>query len=281
MHVFHIFNLDYKYVTICLSFFILTSIFYFIKKNTFNYNFAIGLFLLSIFTFLVVLLRTSYAIAFILLGFNILLNSKSKYKDIYYIILVIIGSCIHVMCILYLLYFIPYKVSKRKLIKLGYIYFIISVFSISFIATGLLPTLMEYLGLTQKAQIFLADTDQETNKVIQYILAFLRLLSVIILPIGLNLILKKRTYIYSIDKIIITFNWFSLFIAPLLYISHDLYRLLYVIVIMNFCMASHYMKYDKCYYYTLFCSINIGYWFIWRPYFKEVFLDIFTNNFIF
>lgn len=142
---------------------------------------------------------------------------------------------------------------------------------------------MSYVNLEDKMELFLGDTEDSENRTVSFILAALRLVSVIALPVGISKLLEKKGKIVLSDEDnkIVLMNVLSLYLLPLLYLSHDLYRIMYVFAIMDFCMATHYIRYKKIFLYTILCAVNIGYWFIWRPYFKDVFLTAFTDNLLF
>ena len=131
-----------------------------------------------------------------------------------------------------------------------------------------------------KEGLFLGDTNNgEGSKVIQFILAALRCLSVLVIPFGIKYLDKKIIY-NNIEEKILDVNLILFSLIPMLFISHDLYRVFYVISIVNFCMISKYLYRKKILYFAIFCGINIGYWFYIRPYFEKTFWTIFTNNLI-
>ena len=283
--LFHNFHITFQESYVIVSFFFLLVLSWYIGKVTTNRNTVLALMLISIYAMIVVLFRTTYAITFILIATYILLYSsyKSVYRYILYILLVIVASLIHSMCLLYLPFLFIFVFSQKTIKFWLCIYMPIAIIGIGGIATGLLPNFMEFIGMSNKMDVFLGDTNSTSNKTIQYILALLRVISVVMLPLGLAIIQRKRRNFFFdlVDEKIISLNWLSLFIVPLLYISHDLYRIMYVVVIVNFCMASKYIKNNTAFLYTILCTLNIAYWFIWRPYFEDVFISVYTSNLLF
>ncbi len=280
IHLFHYYQFTFQESYIIISFFFLSILFFYIKKTTCYRNFALAMILISIYAMIVVLFRTTYAISFILIGFYILLytNLNLTKKIFIYFGLVLIAAFIHSMCIIYLSCIIILLFSRKTIIKLTIIGSICSCIFIVGIASNLLPTFMEYINMAEKATLFLNDTNEASNKFIQFTLAFLRVFSVIIIPLGVYYFESNKNRLNNIDNLIITLNILLISIIPLLYISHDLYRIFYVIAIINYCMASTHITNKKIFKFLIFASINMGYWFIWRPYFVNVFITVFTQN---
>jgi hypothetical protein len=141
----------------------------------------------------------------------------------------------------------------------------------------------EYFDMSKKLDMINKDLEKSTSVTIRTILANLRVLSVVALPIGLNYLLKKKydQQLTAFDNMVLKLNVAGLIFCPLLYLEHDIYRLFYVIAIIDFCVASHYLKYKYCKWYSIICCFNIGYWFIYRPYFETVFIQVYSNNLLF
>lgn len=279
--LFHEYHISFQGSYIIISLLFLVSLTFYIKNTSKNIGFILALIMMSTYAMHVILLRTTYALSFVLIAMYILLYTKWSllYKTISYTSLIIFASTIHFLCILYLPFLALLYLSSKNIWKCLWIYMPLAVLGMGGIATGLLPDFMNYFGMSEKMEIFLSNTNTTTNKLIQYILALLRVLSVIILPWGIIAYQKKnKAFSFDdIDKKIISLNIISLFIVPLLYISHDLYRIFYVLAIVNYCMATKYIRYPTILTFTILCALNIGYWFIWRPYFN-FFLDVFNNN---
>jgi len=283
IHLFHCYQFTFQESYIIISCFFLSILFFYIRKTSRYRNFTLALILISIYAMIVVLFRTTYAISFVLIGFYILFYTKlSTIKRILiYSGLILIASFIHSMCIIYLSCTIIQLFKRKTIIKLTVIGSICSCIFIVGIASNLLPAFMEYINMTEKATLFLNDTDQESNnKFIQFTLAALRVFSVIIIPLGIYYLESNKNRLNNIDNQIITLNILLISIIPLLYISHDLYRIFYAIAIINYCMASTHITNKKIFIFLILASINMGYWFIWRPYFVDVFVTVYTKNLI-
>lgn len=283
--IFHQADVSFQGSYIIISLFFLSILSFYICKTCKYKSFVLALILISVYALIVVLFRMTYAITFVLIGMYFFIHSKfsTRIKSLIMAIFITLASLVHSMCIIYFLLFIPYFINKRNLKLCFFIYIPITFILIGFIEHSLLPSIMNKMNLDQKMDIFLGDTNNTQNKYIQYILASLRVISVIILPLGISYIADKTKSIKIApkDKKIIDINWFSLFIIPLLYISHDLYRIMFILVIIDFCMASNYIRHRSILLYTIVCACNIGYWFIWRPYFENVFLAVFTSNLLY
>lgn len=281
MKFFHALNLTFTDTVIVFALIFLISLYWFIKHTTRNTNIVVALFMISVFPFLIVLLRTTYALTFVLPAFYLILYKENTLKNrLWFALIIIIASMIHAMCVLYLVFLFPVNVNFVKIKKFVKVFLPIVFILIGFITLTVLPWLMNLMGLSEKSELFMADTNSESNKLIQFILASFRVLSVIALPLGINYILrsKRNVQMTTAQKRILVVNWFSLLLIPLLAISHDLFRLMFVFCIINFAFASDFYKYKYCRYWTLFCTCNIGYWFIWRPYFHDVFFVTITHN---
>lgn len=287
MWIFHQLNFDLVDLYLSLSFIFLCSLYFYIHHHAVNRCTTIAFILISIYPLQMCLLRITYAFTFVLLGIHILLYTRYKYRVIAFFALLLVASLIHSVCILYSFMLLPYfiPVKKHKMIFLiclcGGILFTVSVES--------LPELLAFMkiedfDLSKKSEVFLEDTASSSNRIITYLLALLRVLSVVLLPIGLFFILRLKRKLYLLtgnDRFILTVNYFSLLFAPMLYISHDLYRIFFVIAILNFCMASRLFYIRGCRTYVFVCVLNVGYWFIWRPYFKLAYWDVYMSNYVY
>lgn len=287
MELFHTFHFDLVDLYVTLSFIYLFSLYFFINKHAKNRCAVIAFILISIYPLQMCLLRTTYAFAFVLPAIHILLYSRSKYRPIVFLLLLLVASLIHSVCILFGFMLLPYLFPKRLHKNLFIICFgaaVVFTVSLNSLPQLLSVVAIEYFDLSKKSEVFLSDTNNTSHKAIQYILALLRVLSVVIIPIGLHFLLrlKKKLYLFEEkDWLLLSINYFSLIFAPLLYISHDLYRIFFVIAILNFCMASRFFYVRGYRGYVFACVLNIGYWFIWRPYFKVAYWDTYMSNYVY
>lgn len=287
MWFFHELNFDLVDVYLSLSFVFLCSLYFYVQYHAKNRCAVIAFILISIYPLQMCLLRTTYAFTFVLLGIHILLYTKYKYRVIAFSILVLVGSLIHSVCILYSFILLPYFIPVKKhkmfffICLCGAVFLIVSVASLSEL---LAFVKIEDFDLGKKSEVFITNTAESSNRIITYLLALLRVLSVVLLPIGLFFILKlkRKLYLFSEDdKMLLSVNYFSLSFAPMLYVSHDFYRIFFVIAILNFCMASRLFYIRGCRTYIFLCVLNIGYWFIWRPYFKLGYWEVYINNYVY
>ena len=282
MKWFHAIGVTFQESYIIVSLFFLVSLFYYIHSTTRNRNFVVAMILISTYCMFITLFRTTFASAFALLGMLILLYTSwgRIVKTILFLSLIILASAFHSVYLLYLPLVSVLWIKRGMLIKLVFAAMGLSIIFIGAISTDLLPDLMGIMNMEGKEELFLGDTDNEAgSKVVQFLLAAFRCLSVLVIPFGIKYFDKKISF-NDTENSILNVNIIFFSIIPLLFISHDLYRVFYVISIVNLCMISKYLYRKKILYFTVFCSINIGYWFYIRPYFEKTFWTIFTNNLI-
>ena len=269
-------------------FFIIAAVFvicfaFFVNKLTNKISYVVGLTLISIYPMLITLQRSSYAFSFVFLAFYFLLFSSRKIVKItLFTTFIAISSLIHSMCIMFFLFGLAYFIDFKRIQKYTIITTIVIIMAISIMNT-LFHSFFTFINMEEKYKMLSEHADTVKDIVKSTILALLRVLSVIALPIGIKYILTKnyKTQLSTTDNIIFKLNFVGLLFCPLLYISHDIYRIFYPFAIMNFCLASHYLTYNYCKWYSLFCCLNIGYWFIYRPCFDHVFIEVYTHNYIF
>lgn len=281
MGFFHFLHMKFIHVQMTISFLFLSSLFYFIIRTTKLQCFVIAMILISSYSFLVDLQRSCYAFVFCFPAFLVLLNDHNPIRrTIVYVALILIATTIHAMCIVYLL-FIPIGIlDHRKIVNSTVVLLLLGVLFIGII-DYLIPELANLMGMADKEASTRESMEAAKNRTVTYILAFLRCASVISLPLGIEYILKWKNMLYklsSVDKKIIDMNIALISILPYLYLSHDLFRLFFVISIINYCFASRHL-YDKWLFaYTIVCAINMAYWFMWRPYFMDMFWNIYLDN---
>lgn len=285
MKTFNAFNFHFQALYLLVGAFFLLSAFIYIAKTTPNTSFVLGLILISTYAMHVVLIRTTYAIIFEILALYILLYGKFtlKCRLLIFLALTIIACLIHAMCVYYLLLLIPYFISRKKLISFLWLILPLTFIMLSKRSRENLPHIMSILGLMQKTEMVLER--ENANKPIVFLLSSLRSLSVIIFPILYNWHnnhrpVKYRIVLSQVESRIININIFMLCFIPFLYLSHDLWRLLYIICIVNFCMISNHLKEKGMVLCSILYAVNIGYWFIWQPNFKDVMVAVFSNNFL-
>lgn len=256
----------------------------FINKLTKKISYVVGFILLSIYPMLVTLQRTTYSFCFVLLAFYCLFFCRKSFiKAGLFSVLIIMSSMIHSMCILFLIFGVAYFIETQRLKKYLIIAFVSLVIFVSLINI-LFQQFFSYLNMSEKYDLIMTQHSGDARDTfVITVLAILRVLSVIVLPIGIDKILSRnyKVALSVSDRYILKLNYVGFLLCPLVYIEHDFYRILYPFAIMNFCLASHYLKYNYCKWYSLFCCLNIGYWFIYRPAFEHVFLEVYSNNSIF
>ena len=282
MKWFHEIGVNFQESYIIVSLLFLVSLFYYIHSTTRNRNFVVAMILVSTYCMFITLFRTTFASAFALLGMLVLLYTSwgRIAKTILFLSLIILASAFHSVYLLYLPLVSVLWIKRGMLVKLVFVAMGLSIIFIGSISTNLLPDIMGIMHMEGKEELFLGDTNNgEGSKVIQFILAALRCLSVLVIPFGIKYLDKKIIY-NNIEEKILDVNLILFSLIPMLFISHDLYRVFYVISIVNFCMISKYLYRKKILYFAIFCGINIGYWFYIRPYFEKTFWTIFTNNLI-
>lgn len=283
MKYFHEIGITFQESYIIISFLFLCSLFFYISLTTKNRNIVIALVLISTYSMLVTLFRTTFATLFALMGLYILIyGKKSKVlRSFAFGGFMLCASCFHSLYLMYLPFVIILWLPRKLLIKyVGIGILIVSLF-VGAIATSLLPDFMNFINMGDKASLFLSDEESgEGQKAIVFILAALRVFSVVVVPFAIWY-LDKRIKLSESEETILNINIMSLFIVPLLFVSHDLYRVFYAISIVNFCMIANYVRNNKIYWFSILASLNVGYWFYIRPYFDKTFITIFTNNLIF
>lgn len=281
MYLFHFLGVSFQGTYIIVSFFFLSVLYWYVNKVSKARNVVLALILISVYAMIVCMYRTTYSITFIMLAMYVLVYTKLNFKYVIFCCLVIVASCIHSMCILYIIYLLPFFLTKKTIYRWLYTCIPLLAIGVGAIHSNILPKIMDLVNLGEKMELFIGDAKNGMN-IIKFLLAAFRLISVIALPVGIcKLLSKKGRAVSEWDNKIVLMNVMSLYLLPLLYISHDLYRVMYVFAIMDFCMATHYIKDKRIFWYTILCTVNIGYWFIWRPYFKMVFLSVFTDNLLF
>lgn len=283
MKYFHGVGITFQESYIIISFLFLCSLFFYISMATKNRNIVIALVLISTYCMLITLFRTTFATMFALVGLYVLIFGKMSkvLRTSVFVGCMLMASCFHSLYYMYLPFAAALWLPRKVLIKYVAISILLISFFVGAIATSLLPDFMSLINMGDKANLFLGDTEQaEGHKAIQFILAALRVFSVIIVPFSIRYI-DKHIKLRENEETILNLNILSLFIVPLLFISHDLYRVFYAISIVNFCMIANYVRNKKIYWFSILASFNVGYWFYIRPYFENTFVTIFTNNLIF
>ena len=283
MECFHFCNMKFEHVQMFISFLFLISLYFFINKTTKNKGVVIAFILISIYSFLVDVQRSCYAFSIVLVAFYVFLYGKKTWKSRFVFIALICFAClIHMMSVIFLLFILVDFVHERKLNKYVFVTLIIGILSVGAIYK-LVPELMNIIDMADKGDIFMGNTENTSNKFKQYSFAFLRCSSVVIIPIGIKFIMKKQgkdNLLNQYDKKTINTNILSIVLFPFLYINHDMFRIWFIIAIMNYCMASRFLYIKYVFLFTFLCSLNVAYWFMWRPYFKEMFWDVYMNNYI-
>ena len=280
MGMFHKHGFHLPDIYIFISFFFLLSLYFYVYKSTKNRSAVIGLILISIYPLLVTLLRTTFAFTLDFIAFYILINYETKIRFLFFSLLIVLATQIHSLSILYLVFMGALFIKGENLNKIVLIALGCSQVAIT-LASVLMPDVMAMFDMTEKTEQFMEDTEAEANKLVQFLLAVFRILSVVIIPFGIQFILKKKNIVFSNkEKVIMDMNKVGLLVIPLLVISHDLYRVFFVFAVINFCFAANYMKNKRCFWFTLLAACNVGYWFIWRPYFEQVFYSVYTRNYL-
>lgn len=280
---FHEVGVTFQESYIIISFLFLCSLFFYISMTTKNRNIVIAFILISTYCMLITLFRTTFATMFALLGLYVLIYSeKSKvFRTSVFVGCILMASCFHSLYYLYLPFVAILWLPRKLLIKYVGIGILIASLSVGVVASSLVPDFMGFLNMGNKAEMFLGDTEKGSgHKAVQFILAALRVFSVVVVPFAIRYV-DKRVKLSESEETILNLNILSLVIVPLLFVSHDLYRVFYAISIVNFCMIANYARYNKIYLFSILCSLNVGYWFYIRPYFESTFVTIFTNNLIF
>ena len=197
--VFNLIGFSYQEFFISVSLLFICCYYLFIKKMTNQISYVTGLMLVSIYPMLITLQRNTYAFCFVFIAFCCLLFCKKNIvKGILFSLFILLATLIHSLCCLYLLFAVAYYVNEKKII----IYTLIGVAILSSIIS-ILPLFVndvfDLFGIAAKSELFFSD---ETGDIKASFLAFLRVVSVLILPLGLNIILKQRynAELVNIDK---------------------------------------------------------------------------------
>ena len=281
MALLHKLKLDYWDSVKIISFFILFALFFLINKCSHNKNFVLALILLSLYPMMITLFRFSYSSIFTFLSFYCLLYNRTKFKYLFFIVFVIVASLIHSMNLFYILFIIPY-LKSYDYIKRNSIWGLVSVITLVTFFIKLMPLVLSGLELADKADQISEVTDNEDNKWIMFILSVLKALSIIVLSVFLKWYADRHhVSVNKVELSIVKFNIFGIIFIPLIWISFDFYRLYIPLAILNYCMADRFLKYKKVFLVSFLCTMNIGYWIVYRHYFERIFLGVYMNNFFF
>ena len=283
MKYFHEIGITFQESYIIISLLFLCSLFFYISMTTKNRNMVIALVLISTYCMLITLFRTTFATTFALVGLYVLIYGKNNkiLRAFLFCGCMLMAACFHSLYFIYLLFVVILWVPRKLLVRSVGIGILLASLFVGAIASSLLPDFMGLINMGDKANLFLGDTEKgEGHKAIQFILAALRVFSVVVVPFAIRY-LDKRIQLSESEETILNLNIMSLFVVPLLYVSHDLYRVFYAISIVNFCMIANYVRKNKIFWFSILASLNVGYWFYIRPYFEETFVTIFTNNLFF
>lgn len=283
MQLLNYWNFEFQSVYITIAFAFIIGFTFLVRKLTFNISYVVGLMLISIFPMIISMQRSAYAFCFVFFAFYALFFADSLWiKVTLFSACIVTATLIHSMCIMYFVFLGAYFIKDKTIYKYIKIAIPITIFFLGVIQY-FMSDFFVFLDMSKKMDMLNNALDQTSSITKRTFLANLKVLSVIALPIGLNYLLKIKynQRFTAFDNMVLKLNIAGLIFCPLLYLAHDICRLFYVIAIIDFCVASHYLKYKYCKWYSIFCCFNIGYWFIYRPYFEDVFVQIYSNNLLF
>lgn len=247
---------------------------FYTQKTTKNFNFALGLYLIAAFMFEVSMLRNTFAFCFMIPAFYFLIYEKSYTK---YVVLTSLACLCHISSVIFFLYLLCYVKTKTllKFVALGCLF----LFPITYIIKQYILEIAPLLGMEQKADIVFDDMDNGGNLIVVFLLSSFRVLSIVLLCIGTLFILYKYKLATKFPVQVFNINLLSLLILPILLVSHDSFRPMFVICLVNVCAMSVY-NYTKVYKFLLLASFNVAYWIYIRPYFVNIFVKPLCENVI-
>lgn len=275
-------GLDFQFFLFLSGLFFTTSLCFYVYKTTLHINYVLSLYLLSVFLFNICLLRVSISFILVIPAFYFYIFRRDNIGFFLFVLLILLASSFHMMCICYLVILPARYIPSNKLLMLSLIFAFVAIFSLFFIK-GLVLEYSSFVGMNEKLNKSLDVTSETSNPIVAFILAAFRWLSVVLQPLIFYKILStsERINLKETDIVIININLILISFVPFLFLSHDLYRMTFVIFLVNLCMMSNYIKIKKVKYLMFFLSINVAYWFIWRPYFIDVYIRPMLNNLVF
>lgn len=278
IRAFHHISLNYQAFIFAHGLIFVTSLAIFVyKSSSAKYkNIVLALYLMAVFSFNVDLMRSSLAMAISLWAFYALID---KHNVILFSLLTIFASTIHAMCVIYFIFLIPYYLKLETIKKLVLIVTPVTLVLMAIISQYLLQ-LSFVIGMGDKVENVYEEMESgSTNQMITFLLAVARLLPVILLYLFSFYFIKKKNVILPTEQIVVCkMNLFAICTIPLLLFSHDFFRLYFLFFLLNLCAISPFLRLKKVYWTACLGSLVVGYFFVWRPYFKHMFLDIFNNN---
>lgn len=240
----HKVGLDYRSFMIACSFIELTILLYFIKKNTNNYCYVIGLFLLYPMVIMFEQLRFFMAFTIIIIGVLDNIVNKNKFYKIKSIIFTIVASLIHISSIYFVIFILVPILSTKKTIIISTAVTIM-LFSISFISSAL--NFVEKFVGDEKLSIIGTEISRLDNN---YGRTFLIFYIIFVFSLQYIFIRNDKKYVNELEKAenkeflenVFKFNVLCLPCIPLtLYISPAFYRVPQGIMILSYIAFSKYL----------------------------------------
>ena len=240
----HNLNLNYRGFMIVTSVIELFLLFKFIKKNTNNSCYVIGLFIIYPMVLMFEQLRFFMALTIVLVGAIDGIINKEKYYKIRAVIFICIASLIHSSSIFYLIFLLCDMLSTKKIAIISLVLCVL-LSSLSVIVP-VMNIVANFVG-EEKLDIISSEVTRLNENYGRSFLVF-----IIILMFYLQyLFMKKDTYFWSNlindkDKLFITrilkMNILCLICIPLtMFVSPAFYRMPQSIVLLNYLVFSKYI----------------------------------------
>lgn len=236
-------GLDYRQFLIVFAAIFVVVIFWFTRKNSDNWCFAIALYSIYPFMIDVVQVRNSMALIFIWIGLDKLINGKEKQEWFKYVICILIATLFHSGSLVFLFLVIPFFYTKKNVITIVTVSMIIGVVCKKFLNQFLIQ-IAYLLGMTSRFyQAANMDTKFELRKIVIIFSLF------VTYQIGIFIIRSKRELFDRIDSkmldLIEKINIMMLVVVPISEVLPDAYRMMSALALLNYTLWSKAMRTEK------------------------------------
>lgn len=230
----HILGMNYRGFLVLVSFIYTLTLGFFSHRYARSPCFALSLYLIFPACLDVVQVRFTVSCIFVILGFYALLNQKSKHRFLQFSFLIAIATLFHYSSIFFWLLGFLSLFDKRKII----IWVIAFSFFIFFIWPSMASLLTNIPIIGSKLQILstFVSIEYKTKDLLRSLVWYL----VFFISFQFNIYYdrkKLKTTTFFLNKVI-SFNYASLIIIPLLFLSVDFYRLELPLIFFNYCAIS-------------------------------------------
>ena len=237
----HKLNLDYRDFFLLTAFAELTTLFWFVKKNTVKSPIVLGIFLIWPLCTFFQYTRNLLAFTFIIIGFDYLINHKKHY-GLKYIFCCLLAASIHFSSLFFLLYLAISFLSKKTTFIVTILGFILLYFSFGL---SLFSYLIEVFVGTTRAGVVARSVNEpdgmvgRTLGILLYILMFFSMYLILEKIYKVKMTDRKSDLIYKINTLSI------LFIPLTIYYGIGFARFPILIIIFNYCFFVSKISYLK------------------------------------